>query len=86
MNVRVLMHSREVIATYNIDNARMELQLKLATNHPLGVIKVEAKKHLGGKMQGWEIVKQLSIYLSHQNGRLCDGIALWKRNLDKKYH
>jgi hypothetical protein len=85
MNIRVLMNSREVIATYNIESAKMELQLKLASNHPLGVIKVESKKHLGGKLQGWEIVKQLSIYLSHQNGRLCDGIAIWKRNLDKKY-
>lgn len=85
MNIRVLMNSREVIATYIIESAKMELQLKLANNHPLGVIKVESKKHLGGKLQGWEIVKQLSIYLSHQNGRLCDGINIWKRNLDKKY-
>lgn len=85
MNIRVLMNSREIIATYNIESAKMELQLKLANNHPLGVIKVESKKHLGGKLQGWEIVKQLSIYLSHQNGRLSDGIAIWKRNLDKKY-
>lgn len=85
MNIRVLMNSREVIATYNIETAKMELQLKLASNHPLGVIKVESKKHLGGKLQGFEIVKQLSIYLSHQNGRLCDGISIWKRNLDKKY-
>lgn len=85
MNIRVLMHSREVIATYGIENAKMELQLKLASNHPLGVIKVESKKHLGGKLQGFEIVKQLSIYLSHQNGRLADGLDMWKRNLDKKY-
>jgi E3 ubiquitin-protein ligase listerin len=85
MNIRVLMNSREVIATYGIENAKMELQLKLANNHPLGVIKVESKKHIGGKLQGFEIVKQLSIYLSHQNGRLSDGINLWKRNLDKKY-
>lgn len=85
MNIRVLMNSREVIASYVIENVRMEIQLKLANNHPLGVIKIESKKHLGGKLQGFEIVKQLSIYLSHQNGRLTDGIAMWKRNLDKKY-
>jgi len=85
MNIRVLMQAREVIATYSLEEARMELVVCLPQNYPLGAIKVDCKKHIGGKFQAREIVKQLSIYLTHQNGRLYDGIFIWKRNLDGKY-
>ncbi|KAL7037401.1 hypothetical protein ACKWTF_009198 [Chironomus riparius] len=85
MNIRVLMQAREVIATYSLEEAKMELVVCLPQNYPLGAIKVDCKKHIGGKFQAREIVKQLSIYLTHQNGRLYDGIFIWKRNLDGKY-
>jgi hypothetical protein len=85
MQIRVLMQAREIIATYSLEEARMELVVSLPPNYPLGATKVECKKHIGGKLQAREIVKQLSIYLTHQNGRLYDGIYIWKGNLDKKY-
>lgn len=85
MNIKVLMQAREVIATYSLEEAKMELVICLPQNYPLGSIKVDCKKHIGGKFQAREIVKQLSIYLTHQNGRLYDGIFIWKRNLDEKY-
>lgn len=85
MNIRVLMQSREVFATYSLEEAKMELSISLPPNYPLGAIKIDSTKHIAGKLQAREIVKQLSIYLTHQNGRLYDGISLWKRNLDRKY-
>lgn len=85
MQIRVLMQSREVFATYSLEEAKMELSIILPSNYPLGAIKIDSSKHIAGKLQAREIVKQLSIYLSHQNGRLYDGISLWKRNLDRKY-
>lgn len=85
MNIRVLMQSREVFATYSLEEAKMELSISLPSNYPLGAIKIDSTKHIAGKLQAREIVKQLSIYLTHQNGRLYDGISLWKRNLDRKY-
>lgn len=85
MNIRVLMQSREIFATYSLDEAKMELTISLPPNYPLGAIKIDSTKHIAGKLQTREIVKQLSIYLTHQNGRLYDGISLWKRNLDRKY-
>lgn len=85
MNIRVLTQSREVFATYSLEEAKMELSISLPANYPLGAIKIDSTKHIAGKLQAREIVKQLSIYLTHQNGRLYDGISLWKRNLDRKY-
>lgn len=85
MQIRVLMQSREVFATYSLEEAKMELSISLPSNYPLGAIKIDSTKHIAGKLQAREIVKQLSIYLTHQNGRLYDGISIWKRNLDRKY-
>jgi hypothetical protein len=85
MQIRVLTQVREIIATYSLEEARMELLISLTPNYPLGATKVECKKHIGGKFQAREIVKQLSIYLTHQNGRLYDGIYIWKKNLDRKF-
>lgn len=85
MQIKVLIQSREIFATYSLDEAKMELQINLPPNYPLGAIKINSSKHIAGKLEAREIVKQLSIYLTHQNGRLYDGISLWKRNLDRKY-
>lgn len=85
MHIKVLMQSREVFATYSLEEAKMELTISLPPNYPLGAIKIESTKHIAGRFQAREIVKQLSIYLTHQNGRLYDGISLWKKNLDRKY-
>lgn len=85
MTIKVLIQSREVFATYSLEESKMELTISLPSNYPLGAIKIESTKHFAGKLQAREIVKQLSIYLTHQNGRLYDGISLWKRNLDRKY-
>lgn len=85
ISLSVLMQSREIFATYSLEEAKMELSISLPSNYPLGAIKIDSTKHIAGKLQAREIVKQLSIYLTHQNGRLYDGISLWKRNLDRKY-
>lgn len=85
MHIRVLIQAREIFATYTLEEAKMELSICLPPNYPLGAIKIDSTKHIAGKLQAREIVKQLSIYLTHQNGRLYDGISLWKRNLDRKY-
>ncbi|KAG5681757.1 hypothetical protein PVAND_011166 [Polypedilum vanderplanki] len=85
MQIKVLTQVREIIATYSLEEAKMELLVSLPSNYPLGAIKVECKKHIGGKFQAREIIKQLSIYLTHQNGRLYDGIHIWKKNLDRKF-
>lgn len=77
--------TREVHATYVIDEARMELIIQLPLNFPLGVVKVNCGQQIGDKLQSRVVVMQLSIFLTHQNGSIWDGLSLWKRNLDRKF-
>lgn len=77
--------TREVHATYVIDEARMELIIQLPLNYPLGVVKVSCGQQVGDKLQSPVVVMQLSLFLTHQNGSIWDGLSLWKRNLDRKF-
>ncbi|GAB0100222.1 hypothetical protein DMENIID0001_162270 [Sergentomyia squamirostris] len=85
MLISVHTSTREVIATYSIDEARMELTVTLPPNYPLGPVKVDGGKQIGGRLQSRVVVMQLTIFLTHQNGTINDGLSLWKRNLDKKF-
>lgn len=85
MQISVHTSTREVLATYMIDEARMELVVTLPINHPLGSVKVDSGKQIGGRLQGRVLVMQLTIFLTHQNGSISDGLLLWKRNLDRKF-
>ncbi|XP_055844487.1 E3 ubiquitin-protein ligase listerin [Episyrphus balteatus] len=86
-NMQVTVHTstREVNAVYVIDEARMELIITLAPNYPLGGVKVESGKQIGGRASSRNIAMQLTIFLTHQNGSIFDGLSLWKNNLDKKF-
>uniref|UniRef100_A0A1I8NVG8 E3 ubiquitin-protein ligase listerin n=1 Tax=Stomoxys calcitrans TaxID=35570 RepID=A0A1I8NVG8_STOCA len=85
MQVTVHMSTREVLAVYSIDEARMELVITLASNYPLGSVKVDCNKQIGGRSSSRNVAMQLTIFLTHQNGTIFDGLALWKNNLDKKF-
>uniref|UniRef100_A0A6B2EBW1 E3 ubiquitin-protein ligase listerin n=1 Tax=Phlebotomus kandelakii TaxID=1109342 RepID=A0A6B2EBW1_9DIPT len=85
MLISVHTSTREVIATYAIDDARLELTVTLPANYPLGPVKVDGNKQIGGRLQSRVVVMQLTIFLTHQNGTINDGLSLWKRNLDKKF-
>ncbi|EDW69877.1 E3 ubiquitin-protein ligase listerin [Drosophila virilis] len=86
-NMQVTVHTstREVLAVYAIDEARMELVITLAPNYPLGAVKVECGKQIGGRATSRNVGMQLTIFLTHQNGTINDGLTLWKNNLDKKF-
>ncbi|XP_017072343.1 E3 ubiquitin-protein ligase listerin [Drosophila eugracilis] len=86
-NMQVTVHSstREVLAVYAIDEARMELVITLAPNYPLGAVKVECGKQIGGRASSRNVGMQLTIFLTHQNGTIYDGLTMWKNNLDKKF-
>lgn len=44
----------------------MELLITLPVNHPLGAVKVESTKLIGGKLHARQVVMQLTIFLTHQ--------------------
>lgn len=85
MQLTVHLSSREVLATYTIDEAHLELVITLPSNHPLGAVKVDCGKQIGGRLQSRVLVMQLALFLTHQNGSIQDVLLLWKRNLDRKF-
>lgn len=85
MQIKVHAAARQVTAVYSIDEAKIELHITLPNNFPLGAVTVEDGKQIGGRLQSRQVVMQLSIFLTHQNGSIWDGLSLWKRNLDRKF-
>ncbi|CAL1573458.1 unnamed protein product [Knipowitschia caucasica] len=86
MTVKARSAAREVIATYCVDDICIELVIQLPQNYPLGSITVESGKRVGVSVQQWRNwMLQLSTYLTHQNGSIMEGLALWKNNVDKRF-
>uniref|UniRef100_A0A8C6XTX6 E3 ubiquitin-protein ligase listerin n=1 Tax=Naja naja TaxID=35670 RepID=A0A8C6XTX6_NAJNA len=86
MTVKARSATREVIATYSVDDIFIELIIQLPPNYPLGSIAVESGKRVGVAVQQWRNwMLQLSTYLTHQNGSIMEGLALWKNNVDKRF-
>ncbi|XP_071378047.1 E3 ubiquitin-protein ligase listerin [Centroberyx affinis] len=86
MTVKARSAAREVIATYSVDDIFIELVIQLPQNYPLGSITVESGRRVGVAVQQWRNwMLQLSTYLTHQNGSIMEGLALWKNNVDKRF-
>ncbi|KAM9846961.1 E3 ubiquitin-protein ligase listerin [Aulostomus maculatus] len=86
MTVKARSAAREVIATYSVDDIFIELVIQLPQNYPLGSIMVESGRRVGVAVQQWRNwMLQLSTYLTHQNGSIMEGLALWKNNVDKRF-
>ncbi|KAJ8266659.1 hypothetical protein GJAV_G00133160 [Gymnothorax javanicus] len=86
MTVKARSATREVIATYSVDDIFIELAIQLPQNYPLGSISVESGRRVGVAVQQWRNwMLQLSTYLTHQNGSIMEGLALWKNNVDKRF-
>uniref|UniRef100_A0A3Q3VQT5 E3 ubiquitin-protein ligase listerin n=1 Tax=Mola mola TaxID=94237 RepID=A0A3Q3VQT5_MOLML len=86
MTVKARSTAREVIATYSVDEIFIELVIQLPQNHPLGSITVDSGRRVGVAVQQWRNwMLQLSTYLTHQNGSIMEGLALWKNNVDKRF-
>ncbi|KAJ8669661.1 hypothetical protein QAD02_000920 [Eretmocerus hayati] len=85
MQVKVHASAREVVALYEMDDTKLELNISLPSNHPLGTVTVEPGQHVGGSANWRNCHMQLSLFLTHQNGSIWDGLLLWKSNLDKRF-
>ncbi|TRZ03495.1 hypothetical protein DNTS_000509, partial [Danionella cerebrum] len=67
MTVKARSATREVIATYSVDDIFIELVIQLPQNYPLGSITVDSGRRVGVAMQQWRNwMLQLSTYLTHQ--------------------
>lgn len=86
MTVRARIGAGEVVATYTIDEASMELVLRMASNHPLTTVSVEDHKRIGVSVAQWRNwLLGLTTQLSHRNTALLQSLAFWKKNVDQKF-
>lgn len=58
--------TRQIVASYTVEDATMEITMQLAANHPLGFVKVDSSNVvlLSNRWRTW--AKQLNMYLAHQ--------------------
>lgn len=74
-----------LVVSYMIEETAVDITIQMASNHPLGLIRVSSDKSMINMSQwkGW--LKQLALFFSHQNGSIIDGISLWQLNITKKF-
>eukprot|EP01041_Mallomonas_annulata_P003532 gene3532-7026_t len=85
MSVRASVVSREVVAVYTHEDAKLEMKVKMPPSYPLMNAEVECSSRLGfteGRGDRWklQIVQQLSL----ENGSVVDAVLLWKHNVDQE--
>lgn len=68
----------EMISTYTVDDRKMELNIQLYSNHPLGIPKVLS---IGTPVNHSQWI---SMFLSYQNGTLLQAINLWLDSVQRK--
>ena len=67
MLVKARPSAREVAAVYTVEDMSMELVVKLAPNHPLGVVSVESGRKIGVATAQWRSwMLQMTTFLTHQ--------------------
>lgn len=67
MQVKTRRSAREVAAVYTVEDMSMELVVKLAPNHPLGVVSVESGRKIGVAAAQWRSwMLQMTTFLTHQ--------------------
>jgi len=67
LTVRVRFSSREIVATYTLEEFSIELLILLPTNYPVGVTSVECSKKLGVATSEWrKWMLQLNTFLTYQ--------------------
>lgn len=77
MQVRARPVAGEVAAVYTVDDLSMELVVKLANNHPLGVVTVDSGKKVGVTTSQWRSwILQMTKFLTHQVNAI-DFFELW---------
>ncbi|XP_041462561.1 E3 ubiquitin-protein ligase listerin-like [Lytechinus variegatus] len=86
MTVKARLSTREVIATYSMQELNIEMMITLPANHPLGPIEVDNRRKVAvGTSQWRQWTLMLTTFLTHQNGSIMEGLNLWRINADKRF-
>ncbi|KAF8875235.1 hypothetical protein BD779DRAFT_1613454 [Infundibulicybe gibba] len=82
LTIKTAASTNEVIASYLVDEHQLEIKMKIPSDWPLHKIEVEGTKRVGVDTKHWRswVLAVQQILWSH-NGRIVDGIGLFKKNV-----
>ena len=86
LTVRVSRGAREISATYSLDDAAVELRVRLPKAYPLVAAELETGARAGvseARARKWRLA--VGAILRHQNGAVASGLATWRRNVDREF-
>ncbi|CAK5264279.1 unnamed protein product [Mycena citricolor] len=85
LTVKVASNVNEVSAAYLVDEHQLEIKLKIPSDWPLHKIEVKDVQRVGVEETRWRAwilaVQQILWSQLSQNGRIADGIGLFKKNV-----
>ncbi|KAJ7150874.1 hypothetical protein C8R43DRAFT_887120 [Mycena crocata] len=82
LTVKVATAVNEVVASYLVDEHQLEIKLKIPSDWPLHKIEVKDVQRVGveeTRWRAWILAVQQTLW--SQNGRIVDGIGLFKKNV-----
>lgn len=86
LTIKASRGNREVIARYDIDDACLELVVRLPASYPLAAAELDCAKRVGiseARLRKWMLT--VSSILQHQNGAVAEGLMLWRSNIDREF-
>jgi hypothetical protein len=82
LTVKVATAVNEVVASYSVDEHQLEIKLKIPSDWPLHKIEVKDVRRVGVEETWWRAwILAVQQTLWSQNGRIVDGIGLFKKNV-----
>ncbi|KAJ6608207.1 hypothetical protein B0H10DRAFT_2068569 [Mycena sp. CBHHK59/15] len=82
LSIKVAPAVNEVVASYLVDEHQLEIKLKIPSDWPLHKIEVKDVQRVGveeTRWRAWILAVQQTLW--SQNGRIVDGIGLFKKNV-----
>ena len=82
LSVRISNAGRDIYTTYEIDEQKMEMAIRLPPNYPLRRVTIEGLQRVGVKDAQWRawLLASQSM-LTAQNGSILDAIGLFQKNV-----
>ncbi|KAG0094506.1 hypothetical protein BGZ93_007132 [Podila epicladia] len=82
LQIKTSKATSEVMASFQIDEATMEIAIRLPTNFPLRQVEVEGLQRVGVKEARWRAwLLAVAGVIAAQNGSLIDALSLFRRNV-----
>ncbi|KAF9958836.1 hypothetical protein BGZ72_010818 [Mortierella alpina] len=82
LQIKTSKATSEVSASFQIDEATMEIVIRLPTNFPLRQVEVEGLQRVGVKEARWRAwLLAVAGVIAAQNGSLIDALSLFRRNV-----